>query len=164
MEIVTLHLALRYQRNRLVERTRVVNIMILRMRNSTLKKQRFQTPGSSVVNWVIDKVWYYWTCCVVSPPKTMENRVQDFPSLQWGLWIIIYWVNELFPVCWDCGSTFSFPMFKRSHVCKLLTYLNRYFGAIIPRFTVELMKLGTITMDNISEVDVLNAISSREVM
>ena len=68
------------------------------------------------------------------------------------------------PVCRDCGRSFGFPEFKNFRVCKGFTYSNRYFGAMIPQVAVELIKSGTIVMDNISKVDVLNAVPSRVVM
>ena len=55
-------------------------------------------------------------------------------------------------------------MFKREHVCKGFKYPNLSFGAMIPRVSVELMKLDTTIMENISEVDVLNFVPLCESM
>jgi hypothetical protein len=66
------------------------------------------------------------------------------------------------PVCGECGRLFSSPAFKDAHVCKVQASSNRSLGARIPRVAVELMNSGTIMMDNISEVDVLNAVPSLE--
>ena len=63
------------------------------------------------------------------------------------------------PIFWGCGRSFSLPAFKRSHVYNVFTSSNRYFGSIILLVAAGLMKLGTIMMEKISEIDVLNSLT-----
>ena len=69
---------------------------------------------------------------------------------------------EHVPVCQYFGLSFSLPSSSHDHVCKVLTYSNRYFGAMSPRVYVKLMESGTILMENFSKVDVINALPQRE--
>ena len=87
--------------------------------------------------------------CPVSDGNSNKSSIKD--------------INDV-TILWDCGLTFSFPASERVHVCKGFTSSNCSFGAIIPQVAAELIKLGTIMMENVSKVDVMNIIPLREEM
>ena len=68
------------------------------------------------------------------------------------------------PIFRYCGLSFIFPAFKCVHVCKGFKYSNCSFGEMISQVSVYFMKSVMIIMENISEVDVLNAAPLREAM